>query len=41
MKFGGRKDTFCIADDEQLIGCELDHCQKFLRGVTWIKMKLY
>ena len=38
---GRRKEVFNIAEDEQLIGCELDqnewHC---FQGVTWIKMKV-
>ena len=36
----GRKEVFEIADDEQLIGCELDHENNFFVGVTWIKIKL-
>ncbi len=33
-RWGGRVETFEIADDEQLIGCKLDHCKAYLRGVT-------
>ena len=50
MRDGGRKESFEIADDEQLIGCRLDEGKdemdddwkgdQFL-GVMWIKMKLY
>ena len=36
----GRMVIFNIADDEQLIGCELDQCEKHLRGVTWLKIKV-
>ena len=39
-KFGARKEIFNIADDEQLIGCELNHCTDCFRGVTWLKMKI-
>ena len=37
----GRKETFDIADDDQLIGCELDYNSNFFCGVKWIKMKPY
>jgi hypothetical protein len=33
----GRKETFMIAENERLIGCELDHGAKFFLGVTFIK----
>ena len=33
----GRREVFEIADDEQLIGCELDHDKDLFVGVTWIK----
>ena len=37
-------ERFDIADDERLIGCELDHGRgpnfKYLCGITWIKMKV-
>ena len=45
-KISGRVETFEIAVDEQLIGCELDHGtdvrgqNDFLRGVTWLKWKI-
>jgi hypothetical protein len=40
-----RREVFEIADDEQLVGCELDHGKHFnknnvIYGVTWIKMKV-
>ena len=35
------EDIFEIADDEQLIGCEIDHFANSFLGVTWLKMKLY
>ena len=39
----GRREIFQIADDEQLIGCQLDEglirgVNRFI-GVTWLKMK--
>lgn len=35
----GRKETFEIAANEQLIGCELSkNCAKIL-GITWIKIQ--
>jgi hypothetical protein len=37
---GGRVITFYIADDEQLIGCEIDHCKDNCRGLTWLKIKM-
>ncbi len=44
-KFGGRVEVFEIAENEQLIGCELDECTDengyyHFGGVTWIKIKL-
>ena len=40
-KWGGRREVFEIADDEQLIGCELDYDDiKNFIGVIWLKMKL-
>ena len=45
-KTGGRVEVFEIAEDEQLIGCELhewiddDGHADFCAGVTWIKIKL-
>ena len=36
----GRREVFEIADDEQLIGCDLDYCKNRLRGVTWMKWKI-
>ena len=35
-----RKETFEIAADEQLIGCELSYDNHYFQGVTWIKMKV-
>lgn len=35
----GRVDTFEIASDEQLIGCELNYSESNYLGVTWLKMK--
>ena len=40
-KWGGRSEVFDIADDEQLIGCELEHDGPFFRGITWLKWKPY
>ncbi len=47
-KFGGRVEVFEIAEDEQLIGCELDEINPeydggdndYFKSVTWIKIKL-
>ena len=40
-KNGGRVEIFSIADDEQLIGCELDKSiYGNFSGVIWIKMKV-
>ena len=45
-KYWGRVETFEIADDERLIGAELDYTYDELNelnnfaGVTWIKMKV-
>ena len=33
----GRVETFTLADDEVLLGCELDHTQQHTVGITWIK----
>ncbi len=33
----GRKETFHIADNERLIGCEFDHGANFILGVTFLK----
>ena len=38
--FGKRKETFEIYDDEQLIGCKLDHDGDYFWGVSWLKMKV-
>ena len=38
--FGGRVETFEIADYEQLIGCELYHSKLYFAGVTWLKIKV-
>ena len=45
MRWGGRREVFNVADDEQLIGCELDQheydCGKYnWSGLTWTKMKV-
>jgi hypothetical protein len=41
VKIGGeRREAFNIADDEQLIGCELEYDSLFFRGVTWLKWKI-
>ena len=37
---GGRRNVFDIDHDEQFIGCKLDQCENYFRGVTWIKMKV-
>ena len=34
-----RIEVFDIADDETLIGCELEQSDKFFVGVTWLKWK--
>ncbi len=43
-KYGGRVEVFEIAEDEQLIGCELHEIGEYFEGsfagVTWIKIKL-
>ena len=42
----GRVESFEIAADEQLIGCELDHGTNgfsnsdYFSGVTWLKWKI-
>ena len=36
----GRREVFKIADDEQLIGCKLDQDDNYIRGFTWIKIKV-
>ena len=37
-----RREIFEIADDEQLIGCELDLDEmKHYCGMMWLKMKIY
>ena len=37
---GGVRVIFDIAANEQLIGCEIHKCEKFFRGVTWLKLKI-
>ncbi len=37
---GGRRELFDIADDEQLIGCELKKTESYFCGLTWKKMKV-
>ncbi len=45
-EYGGRVESFEIADDEQLIGAELYHGDydndgdDWFRGVTWFKCKI-
>ena len=39
-RWGERVESFEIAGDEQLIGCELDFCKDYFRGVTWLKWKI-
>ena len=41
VKYSGaeRVEVFSIAEDEQLIGCKLDHNDDYFLGVTWIKTK--
>jgi hypothetical protein len=39
-KYRGRIEVFDIAEDEQLIGCELEHDRSNFRGVTWLKRKI-
>ena len=38
--FKGRKEIFHIADNERLIGCELDYGQERVHGITFIKWKI-
>ena len=33
----GRKETFHIAANERLIGCEFDHGARYVLGVTFLK----
>ena len=40
-EYGGRREVFDLADDEQLIGCELTDDGDFYVGVKWIKIRLY
>ncbi len=35
-QFDGRVEKFEIADDEQLIGCELEEDDGYFTGVTWV-----
>ncbi len=39
----GRIESFEIAADERLIGCELDHSENNdnLEGIAWIKIKCF
>ncbi len=37
--FRGKVESFEIADDESLIGCELDFDEEDFCGVTWLKWK--
>ena len=37
---GGGSYVFKIAEDEQLIGCEIDFNENELLGVTWLKWKI-
>ena len=36
-EYGGRREVFDLADDEQLIGCELDYGTNYFFGVSWLK----
>ena len=33
----GRRETFLIAENERLIGCEIDYGARFVSGITFIK----
>ena len=35
----GRVEVFDIAEDEQLIGCEMEYCKRYYWGITWWKIK--
>ena len=37
----GRRETFDIADNERLIGCEFDHGTYYLLGVTFLKWTIW
>ncbi len=39
-EWAGRRETFEIAENEKLIGCELNHSKNYVCGITWLKMKL-
>ena len=39
-KIAGRRHNFEIADDEQLIGCEINQNHDDCGGIVWLKMKL-
>ncbi len=39
-KSGDRVEKFEIAEDERLIGCELEHDADSFRGITWLKIKM-
>jgi hypothetical protein len=39
--YSEKREVFDIAENEQLIGCELNHRLTNFFGVTWIKMKLF
>jgi hypothetical protein len=36
----GREEVFNIADNEQLIGCEIHYSKDCFRGVTWLKIQI-
>ncbi len=36
----GRRETFLIAENERLIGCEIDYGARFVSGITFIKWKI-
>lgn len=40
IKYGGRVEVFLIAENEQLIGCEIDQGYSSWVGLTWIKVKM-
>ena len=33
----GRRETFLIAENERLIGCEIDYGKRYVSGITFIK----
>jgi hypothetical protein len=39
-KYGGRREVLDVADDEQIIGCELEYFGQFFIGVTLLRWKI-